>query len=151
MYSLCGTNGSQVAVALIGEDHLIRIGSLDTSGNCRRSAVRCLDDIAAKIVIGHNGTSYRNNADGLALNTHLVNDLADQTVYNSVAASRTKVRRHIQQRLRMIKYNSHYSAPPASFSISASTSAGVGITPPVLPKNATGRRHSVARRTSSII
>ena len=109
------------------------------------------DHIAAEIVIGHYRTAYRNNADGVTLDAHFVNDFADQTVYDTVTAARTEVCGNVQQGLRMIKYNSHYSAPPASFSISASTSAGVGITPPVLPKNDTGRRHSVARRTSSII
>ena len=151
MNGFCGTDRRKVTVALIGKDKLVRIGTLCTGSHCRSSAVGSFDHIAAEIVIGHYRTAYRNNADGVALDAHFVNDFADQTVYDTVTAARTEVCGNVQQGLRMIKYNSHYSAPPASFSISASTSAGVGITPPVLPKNDTGRRHSVARRTSSII
>ena len=151
VYGFRRTNCGKVAVALISKDHLVRIGTLHTGCNCRSSAVRCFDDITSKIIIGHNGTSNRYNPDGVSLNAHFIQYFADQTMHNPVPTARAEMHRHVQQCFRPFKYHCHYSAPPASFFNSARTSPGVGMTPPVLPKNETGMRHSVANRTSSTI
>ena len=84
---------------------------------------------------------YRGGLYGCEMNSYhlmtkpgakLVKSLGDQSVNDSVSTSRAVVERDRGQGFRFIKYY-HQFRPPAIFSISASTSAGVGITPPVLP------------------
>ena len=81
----------------------------------------------------------------------LVNRFGDEAVDYTVSAAGAIMGRHIKKRLGSLKYDCHYFSPPASFLIFSRTSAGVGIIPPVRPKNSTGLLQSIASLTSSII
>ena len=63
-----------------------------------------LDHIAGKIVVRHNGTTNRRNADGLSLDAQLIDYLGNQTVNDTVGTAGTIVHRRIRQRMGFIKY-----------------------------------------------
>ena len=151
MNGLGSTDSGEVAVALIGENDILGLCALDACCNSRGASVGSLDHITAEIIICHNGASDGRDADGLALYTKLVNALRNKAVDYTVSAAGAIMGRHIKKRLGSLEYDCHYFSPPASFLIFSRTSAGVGIIPPVRPKNSTGLLQSIASLTSSII
>ena len=100
-------DGSEVAVTLIGKDKLVRIGALDTGCNRRRSAVRRFDHVAVEVVVGKHGAAYRADTDGIALDAHFINDLAEQSVDNAVRTAGAVVHGDITECVRSFKYSSH--------------------------------------------
>ena len=145
------TDSGEVAVALIGEHNVLGLCALNARCYSRGASVGSLYHIAAEIIICHNGAADGRDADGLALYTELVNALRNKAVDYTMSAAGAIMGRHIKKRLGSLKYDCHYFSPPASFLIFSRTSAGVGIIPPVRPKNSTGLLQSIASLTSSII
>ena len=122
-------DGGKIAVALIGEDNVFRRGALESRGHGRSAAVGGLHHVAGEIVIGHDRAAHRRHADRPALDAQRVDRLRDEPVDDPVSAAGTIMCRHVCKRMRLFEYD-HFSAPPAIRRSSASTSAGVGITPP---------------------
>ena len=134
MDGLGGADGGQVAIALIGEDHIIGLGTLDAGGDGGSTPMGSLHHITVEVIVCHNGTAYRRNADGVAQHAQLLQTLRHQTVDDAVGAAGAVMGLLIGQTLGFLKHDGHdYRAPPAIFSISARTSAGVGTMPPVRP------------------
>ena len=71
-------DGREVAVALIGEDDVVRQRPLHTRRDCGRTSVRRLDHVTGKVVIGQYGTADRRNADRPALDAERVDCLGDE-------------------------------------------------------------------------
>ena len=62
-----GSDCGEVAVALIGEDDFVGVGSFHTRCDCGRSAVGDLNHINVKIIISENRTADGCDADGPAV------------------------------------------------------------------------------------
>ena len=153
MNGLSGADGGQVAVALIGEhDVVFRIRALEAGGDGGSAAVGGLHHVAGKVVIGHDRAADGRYADGAAFDAQLVNDFGHQTMHDAVGAAGAVMEGNIQKGLGLFK-NDHYFSPPffAASAILANTSSGEGMMPPARLQRLTGRLHSMARRTSSII
>ena len=86
-----GTDGSQVAVALVREHHLARIQSLDGCRDGRRTSVGRFDPVDIQIVIGKNGASDGRDADRFIFHPHFGDHFGYQLVYHAVAATGTVV------------------------------------------------------------
>ncbi len=65
----------QVAVALVGEDHLVRMDPLDAGRDGRCAAVGSLDHVAGEIFIIVVGAADRRDADGRVEDVHLAHAL----------------------------------------------------------------------------
>ena len=150
MDGLSRTDSREVAVALIGEDDIVGVSALYAGSNCRSASVSGFDHVALEIIVSEYRAADRCDADCLPADVKLVESLGDQSVDDSVRTSGAVMEGHGGKGFRSVKYY-HQLRPPAIFSISARTSAGDGITPPVRPKNVTGFLHSVATLTSSTI
>ena len=78
MYDLAHADGSQVAVALIGEDDAVRQDALDAGRHGRCASVRRFDKIGIEVVVGKHRAAHRRNADGLLQHAHLFQHFGDQ-------------------------------------------------------------------------
>ena len=149
---LAEADGREVAVALIGEDDVVRQRPLHTRRDCGRTSMRRLDHVTGKVVIGQHGTADRRNADRPALDAERVDRLGDEPMDDAMRAAGAVVEYGIGQRLRFFKYNSHQSFPPSfALRIASSTSSGDGIMPPTRKQRSTGFLHATASCTSSRI
>ena len=101
------TDRRKVAVALIGEDHGIRMGTLHAGRHRRSSAVRCLDHIAVKIVVCEYGAANGSHTHGIAFNAKLVDDLCHKPVYDTMGTTGTVVQRYVAESVRSVKYSFH--------------------------------------------
>ena len=147
---LCHTDGGKVTVTLVGKYDILGICALDAGCNGGCAAVCGLNHVTVEIVICHNGAANGSDTDRVAFNSKLIHDLCDQSVHDTVRATGAVVHGHIRQSMRSFE-NYHDQLPPAIFSMLSSTCSGEGIIPPALLHRYTGRMHSSARRTSSII
>ena len=91
MYDLGGADCRQVAVSLIGNDDLVRAGSLDSRGRSRRAAVRNLHIANIKIVVGKHRAADRTHENRLVLQPQFLQRFRDQFVSHSVSAAGTVV------------------------------------------------------------
>ena len=119
-----GTDGGQVAVALISEDQRTGAGTLGTGGNCGSTAVGGFIHIAVEVVICKDGASDRGHAHDvagfqLAFLDQLVDALRDQAVDNAVIAAGAVMELLIGKKLGFLKYNGHFTYPPSSRGSSA--------------------------------
>ena len=144
---LGGADGGQVAVALVGEDDVIGAGALQAGSHSLGASMGGLHHIAGEVIVAHDRAAHRGHAHGLAFHTQLLQGLGHQAVDDAVGAAGTVVQGRVSEGRRFLKYNSHSRFPFQSFgaqssnifslyssaSICSSTSAGVGIMPPVRP------------------
>ena len=110
-HRLAQSDGREVAIALIGEDHVVGKRALHARRDRGSAAVRRLDHVAGEVVVRHHGAADRRDADGLALDAELVDRLRDETVDDAVRAARAVVQDRIRQRLRFLEYYSHIFKP----------------------------------------
>ena len=84
MDRLGGTDGRQVAVALVCEDHLLGVQTLHGGSHCECAAVCCLYPVDVDVVVGEYRATYGRDADRLVAHAQLVdyfgNELVDRTV-----------------------------------------------------------------------
>ena len=113
MNDLSGTDGGQVAIALIREHQAILGSTLNAGGNCGSTAVSCLIHIAVEVVIGKHGATHRGDADNFAVQIHFVDDLGHQTVDDTVVAAGAVMELLVSQILGLFKQNSHLIYPPS--------------------------------------
>jgi hypothetical protein len=59
MHDLGSTDGSKIAITLVGKDVHIRTGSLDTGGYCWGASMRSLSHIKIEEFVSKNGATYR--------------------------------------------------------------------------------------------
>ena len=105
-------DGGQIAVALIGKDDVfLGIGALETGGHSRSAAVRRLDHIAVKVVIGHDRAADGRHADRAALDAQLVDGLRHKAMHDAVRAAGAIMQRRVGKGVRFLK-DDHLSAPP---------------------------------------
>jgi prepilin-type processing-associated H-X9-DG protein len=83
---------------------VLGIGALNTGSYSRCTSVCCLDHIAGKIVVRHNGASNGSYADGLSFDAQFIDYLSHQAVYDTVGTAGTIMHRRICQRMGFIKY-----------------------------------------------
>jgi hypothetical protein len=102
MDNLRRADGGQVAVPLVGEHRLGRVGALHRRGDGRGPAVGRLDGVEGEIVSGEDGAADRADADGRAQGVHLLQDLADELMYNAVGASGAVVELRVLQALGLL-------------------------------------------------
>ena len=74
MNGFAHTDGSEVAVALVGEYDFAGIGTFNAGCNSRSSAVCGFDHINGEVIISHNGTANGSNTNGSAFNTEFINN-----------------------------------------------------------------------------
>ena len=101
----------KVAIALIGKHELVGISALYACSHRRSASVSGLYHIAAEIIVRHYGAAYRANSDGLALDTHFVDDLSHQSVHDSVRAAGAVMERNVSQRVWFLEFR-HITQPP---------------------------------------
>ena len=112
---LCGTDGSEVAVALVGEyEGVLADNTLCAGCNCGSTAVCGFVHIAVKVIICKNGASDRSNADDLAFLDdaflfELFNGLCYQAVDNAVVAAGAVMELLIGKELGSFKYYGHFT------------------------------------------
>ena len=111
---LGGTDGGQIAVALIGEHQsVLAHGALDAGGHCGSAAMSGLVHVAVEVVIGKHGTADGGYTDDLAIQVHLIDDLGHQTVNNTVVAAGAVMELLVTQQLCLFKQYSHLIYPPS--------------------------------------
>ena len=136
------TDGRQVAVALVREDHVLRMQPLDGRRDRQRASVRRLDPVDVDIVVGEYRTAHGRDAHRALGQAQFVDDLGHQLVHRAVAATRA-VMHHIvsdESRFRVhqmlfLDFNlCHRRYFLISFSLSAAnTSSGLNSMPPWRP------------------
>lgn len=89
--NLGSADSSQVAVALIREDHLIRADPLDTGGHRRSPSVGRLAEVHIEVLVRQYCTPYRRHADGPLSDPQFVYHFGDEPVDNPMGAARTVV------------------------------------------------------------
>jgi hypothetical protein len=104
MYRFGSTDSGNVAVTLIGEYDVVGMRSLDTCCNSRSASVCGLDHIAFKEVICKYRASDGCNADGLALDSELIDNLGYKAVYDTVGTAGAICVRYVGKGFRSIKY-----------------------------------------------
>ena len=88
MNDLSGADGREVAVALVGEDEgVLADDALGAGGDCGCTAVSGFVHIAVEVIIRKDGAADRRDADDLAVQVHLVDDLGHQAVNDAVVAA----------------------------------------------------------------
>ena len=86
----------EVAVALIGEDVLIRMHALEARRNRRRSAVRRFVHIDVHVVVKEDRAADGCDARALLLNAQLLDDLSHHAMHDSVTAARAVMERNVR-------------------------------------------------------
>ena len=109
MDDLGGADGGQVAVALIGEDDLVRMHALGAGGHRRGAAMGGLVHIAVEVVIGKHGAADRGDANDVLLLELLREHLGHQTVDDAVGAAGAVVERRIREELGALEDGRHYN------------------------------------------
>ena len=99
MDGLAGADGSEVAVALVGEHDLVGPHALDTRGARRSAAVGGFDEVDIKVVVGHHGATHGGDADGAVVNAELFEHFGDDAVHGAVTAAGAVVERFFRQQL----------------------------------------------------
>ena len=97
---LAGTDGREVTVALIGEYQVLGPQALYSGGQSGGASVRSLFPVHVDVVVGKHGATNGRNADGLFSNTHFLDDLGNEFVYNAMAATRAIVHVNLVQQRR---------------------------------------------------
>ena len=80
-------NGGQLAIALIGEDHLVGIHAADACGHCRGAAMGGLHPVYVYVVIYEHRASHRADANHFVVHPHVTQDVCDHLVYGGVRAA----------------------------------------------------------------
>ena len=96
-------DGGQVAVALVGEDHLVRADPLDAGGHRRGAPVGRLRHVQVEVVVGQHRAAHRGDADGPLPHAQLVEHLGDQAVDDAVGAAGAVVGVGLGQALRLAR------------------------------------------------
>ena len=96
---LAGADGSEVAVALVGEHDLVGPHALDTRGARRSATVGGLDEVDVEVVVGHHGATHGGDADGAVVNAELFEHFGDDAVHGAVTAAGAVVERFFRQQL----------------------------------------------------
>ena len=91
MNRLAGTDSREVTITLIGEHEVLGPQALYSGCQCGSTAVGSLFPVNVDIVVGKYGAANGRNADGLLSNTHFLDDLGNEFVYNAMAATRAIV------------------------------------------------------------
>ena len=71
-----------------------------------------LDHVAGEVVVGHNCAADGGHADGLALDTQLVNGFGHQAVDDAVGAAGAVMQRRISQRMGFLENSCHDQLSP---------------------------------------
>ena len=148
---LSRSDGCEVTVALVGEDHLVRMDAADAGCDRRSTSVRGLTHIHVHEMMGIDGAADRNDADGVAERTSLLQALHDDAVGDAVAAARTIGCIDRDHSLGRFKNCFHFPASFKAFSARSAISIEEGTIPPVRLMSATGQRPRTAFLTSKII
>ena len=109
MDDLGGADGGQVAIALIGEDDLVRVYALGAGGDGRSAAMGGLVHVAVEVVIGKHRAADRGDADDVLLLELLRKHLGHQTVDDAVGAAGAVVERRIREELGALEDGRHYA------------------------------------------
>ena len=119
MNDLSGTDGSEVAVALVGEyEGVLADDALCAGCACGCTAVSGFVHIAVKVIICKYGAANRCYADDLtffdnAFLDELINGLSYQTVDNAVVAAGAVVESLVGKEFGFLKYYGHFTYPPS--------------------------------------
>ena len=133
MNGFAHTDGSKVAVALVGEYDFAGIGTFNAGCNSRSSAVCGFDHINGEVIISHNGTANRSDTNGSAFDSEFVNNFRNKAVNNAVGAAGAVMKNVIGKGFGFIKNNCHdYSSPFSASLMEARISSTVVIIPPTL-------------------
>ena len=133
------TDGREVAVALVGEDHRLGIQPLGRRSHGQRTPVSRLDPVDVDVVVGEDRTTYGRHAHRPVGQAQLGDDLGNEFMHRTVAAARTIVHDIVGDEFRfginqilLFDFNlCHGLYFLISFSLSASsTSSGLKSIPP---------------------
>ena len=86
-----GSDGGEVAVALIGEDHAVGHEALQGCCHGGSASVGGFDPVDVDIVVGEDGAADRGDADGVVGQAHLFENFGNEFVDYAVAAARAVV------------------------------------------------------------
>ena len=98
------TDCGQVAVALIREHHALGTNALHGRSHGASTAVCSLNPVHVNIFIGKYRTAHRRNGDRVTLEPHLFNNLGNQLVNRTVAATRAVVHHVVRDEFRLAEY-----------------------------------------------
>jgi len=115
MDDLGGTDGSQVTIALVGEDQIVRVDTLDAGGNSRSPAMGRLDHVTGKILVIVVGATDWRDTDCRIQNAHLDHDLGDQAMDDAMRTAGTIMERLVSQACGAGKDLFHVALLPASW------------------------------------
>ena len=113
MDDLPGADGGQVAVPLVGEHRLVRVGALDARGHGGGPAVGGLQHVAVEVFKGEDGAPHGAHADGAVQQVQLHQRLGNELVDDAVVTAGTVVELGVRQALGFFIYNRHITAPPS--------------------------------------
>ena len=104
MDDLSGSNGREIAVALVGNHHALRVGALERRCHRRSPPVRCLHVAHIKVIVGKHRAAHRTHKDRAVLHAHVRDGFCDELVHHAVAAAGAVVRLVLQFRLSFIGF-----------------------------------------------
>jgi hypothetical protein len=89
MDDLARSNGSQIAITLVGKNDPVGKNPLKAGCHRRRTAVGCDAAIEIKVLISEYCTTYRRHTDSALANVEFIDDFGDQPVNCTVATAWT--------------------------------------------------------------
>ena len=100
MHDLRSTDGSQVAIPLVGKNHTVRKDPFDPGRHRRGASVRRLDKIQIKVVVRKNRAAYRCHTDRFFFHPHFIDHFGHQAVGGAVRAARAVMGADVRVRIR---------------------------------------------------
>ena len=107
MDNLGGTDGGQVAVALVGEHGLIGMGALDAGGNGGSAAMGGLHHVTGEVFVGKHGAAHGTDADGAVQQSQLHQGFRHQLVDDAVMAAGAVMQFLVGQSSGLLIYDRH--------------------------------------------
>ena len=123
-------DGGQVAVPLVGKDHLVGMDPADAGGHGGGPAMGGLAHIHVHILVCHYAAADGGDADGLAQLTVFLQHLHDEPVGDAMGAAGAIVGAHREHTVCIGKDRFHFKPSNIAFAFWV-TSREVGMMPPV--------------------
>ena len=112
MNDLVGTDGGQVAIALVGKHRGIRMHTLDAGGNSRSTTMGRLHHINVHVLVSHDGAANGRNSDAVTQVAALFQHFHNQTMRNTVRAAGAVMQLGLTHTFCIFKYGLQLTSPP---------------------------------------
>jgi hypothetical protein len=133
VYDFGGPDRRQVSVTLVGKYRPVREHTFNPRRDRRRATMSSLVHVTVEVVICENRAADRCDPDGPVEELHLLKNLSDKAVNNSMGTTRAVVRFLVGQPAGLFKYNSHHCTSLRYARAASTTPCWSGTIPPLRP------------------